>query len=376
MPGQPEVRQTVGAVYHCLQLSLRLTTNFFTIEGKTLYYQRMDTKTKELLEHVERDGINAGFVSRLAKTMGLSRQTVSARLRKMVDDDLVVATGTGAGRRYWLKTTIKRRWTFDLKDLSEDIVFRETVAPLIADLPDNVRSIWHYGMTEMVNNAIDHSEGTSLVVDFWRNALNCGMVISDDGEGIFHRIQRLMGLYDAREAILELAKGKLTTDPTRHSGEGVFFTSRVFDHFLIRSRDLLLAHDDGQDDVLSERPKFQSNGTLVDMSIANDSPRTTKEVFDRFAAPDEFSFAKTIVPVRLARHEGETLVSRSQAKRLVLRFERFKIVILDFSGVTEIGQAFADEVFRVFATAHPDVELIPTHASPAVIDMIQRARSG
>src|SRR5690606_30821783 len=74
-------------------------------------------------------------------------------------------------------------------------------------------------------------------------------------------------------------------------------------------------------------------GTLVLMRLDNDSPRTTSEVFDRFAAPEEYTFAKTIVPVRLAQYEGEKLVSRSQAKRLTMRFERFKTVILDFEGV-------------------------------------------
>ena len=38
---------------------------------------------------------------------------------------------------------------------------------------------------------------------------------------------------DKRQALFELSKGKFTTDPSRHSGEGVFFTSRMFDDFEI-----------------------------------------------------------------------------------------------------------------------------------------------
>ena len=85
-----------------------------------------------------------------------------------------------------------------------------------------------------------------------------------------------------------------------------------------------------------------------------------REVFDAFTDPEEYSFDKTVVPLRLAQYEGEKLVSRSQAKRVANRFERFKRVELDFAGVSEIGQAFADELFRVFAsgasadTHHPD----------------------
>ncbi len=116
--------------------------------------------------------------------------------------------------------------------------------------------------------------------------------------------------------------------------------------------------------------------TLVVMELENDSERTTREVFDQFALPEEFSFAKTIVPVRLAQHEGEKLVSRSQAKRLTRRFERFQTVILDFSGVEEIGQAFADEVFRVFQNAHPQITMAPIKATEAVTAMISRARRG
>jgi hypothetical protein len=37
------------------------------------------------------------------------------------------------------------------------------------------------------------------------------------------------------------------------------------------------------------------------------------------------------------------------------------------------GQAFADEVFRVFALVHPEVELTATNASPEVQQMIRRA---
>ncbi|MGZ8252823.1 MAG: STAS-like domain-containing protein, partial [Methylophilaceae bacterium] len=129
-----------------------------------------------------------------------------------------------------------------------------------------------------------------------------------------------------------------------------------------------------QDDWLVERPK-SATGTMVVMRLMNDSTRTTKEIFDKFAAPEEYTFAKTIVPVRLAQHEGEKLVSRSQAKRLIFRFEKFKTVILDFTGVEEIGQAFSDEVFRVFQNAHKDIKLVPVNMTAAVKDMVSRAKA-
>jgi hypothetical protein len=151
--------------------------------------------------------------------------------------------------------------------------------------------------------------------------------------------------------------------------------SKVFDAFDIRSGRLHFMHDDGTLDVLMERPA-DAPGTLVLMRLANDSQRTAKSVFDEFAAPEEYTFAKTLVPVRLAQYEGEKLVARSQAKRLSQRFERFRQVVLDFEGVAEIGQAFADELFRVFATAHPGVVLAPINMTTAVTQMVSRAKAG
>jgi len=76
--------------------------------------------------------------------------------------------------------------------------------------------------------------------------------------------------------------------------------------------------------------------------------------------------------VKLALYEGEALVSRSQAKRLSMRFERFRYVVLDFSGVKEICQAFADELFRIFAEAHPQVLLTWINTTDSVENMIKR----
>ena len=65
-------------------------------------------------------------------------------------------------------------------------------------------------------------------------------------------------------------------------------------------------------------------------------------------------------------------MSRSQAKRVAHRFERFKRVELDFAGISEIGQAFADELFRVFVAAHPAIRVTPINTEPPVADMIRR----
>ncbi len=315
-----------------------------------------------------------GLAAALAKEFGISRQAANVHLTRLIEAGELAAEGATQARVYRLAERAQATRTYPRQGLSEDRVWREFYAPPLADLPESVRDIWRYGITEMVNNAIDHSGSAEVHVGLSRNALYTQAWVADDGEGIFLKIQRALDLYDPREAILELAKGKLTTDPARHTGEGIFFSSKVFDLYDIRSANLHFMHDAGAEGMLVERPA-DAPGTLVVMRLANDSPRTTREVFDRFAAPEEYTFAKTVVPVRLAQYEGEKLVSRSQAKRLTLRFERFRTVVLDFTGVAEIGQAFADEVFRVFQTAHPNTALVPIEMTPAVEAMVRRAKA-
>jgi hypothetical protein len=102
-----------------------------------------------------------------------------------------------------------------------------------------------------------------------------------------------------------------------------------------------------------------------------------QEVFERFSsAKDGLSFDRTRLVVKLVEPEGSVLVSRSQAKRIVARLERFKEVVLDFEGVESVTPAFADEIFRVFASGHPQVQLKSVHDKAQVRQMIQRAVSG
>lgn len=328
---------------------------------------------RAILATITQNGSNVA--ARLAAQHGVSRQSASAWLSKLKREGVIASSGVGRGVHYHLLTLAQVRQLYPRAGLHEDRVWREAIALALHDLPANVRDIWHYAVTEMVNNAIDHSGSERVTVVLLRDALNTTVYIADEGEGIFLKIQRALNLYDPREAILELAKGKLTTDPDHHTGEGIFFSSKVMDAFDIRSGTLHFMHDEWGADVLLGRPA-NAPGTLVLMRLANDSERTLREVFDQFAAPEEYTFAKTIVPVRLAQHEGEKLVSRSQAKRLTMRFERFQTVVLDFAAVEEIGQAFADEVFRVFHLAHPETALLPIHMTPAVENMFKRAGKG
>jgi STAS-like domain of unknown function (DUF4325)/Histidine kinase-like ATPase domain len=307
---------------------------------------------------------------------GITRQAVSKHIQRLVKQNSIVAKGSTKNRSYQLHPLLDWRQTYPLTSkLEEDIVWGSSIKPLVADLAANVRDIWVYGFTEMLNNAIDHSSGKEVTIQVEKTAIYTEIIIRDDGEGIFNKIKNELHLHDERHAVLELSKGKLTTDPERHSGQGIFFTSRMFDQFAILSGNIYFSHEfNDSEDWILERDKPQS-GTTVFMKLNNNTSRTSKQIFDSFSSGDDYAFTKTIVPVRLAQYGDERLVSRSQAKRLLVGVDKFKVVMFDFSGVEAIGQAFADEVFRVFKKQHLDLEIVSCNASQDIAQMIRRAES-
>ena len=309
-----------------------------------------------------------------ASTFGISRQAVNGHIHYLVAQNALHVSGTTRSKRYSLLPLVQRGHSYPIqKDLAEDLVWRRDVRPLLGELPENVLTIWQHSFTEIFNNALEHSAGQCVQLWVTKTAGVTEIMIYDDGEGIFKKIQRELGLDDERHAILELAKGKLTTDPVHHSGEGVFFTSRMCDAFSIMSGHVFFAHKcDQAEDWILEDTTFHA-GTCVSMSVKNNTSRTTKQVFDQFTSGEDYGFTKTVVPVRLAQYGEEKLLSRSQAKRLLARIDRFKTVVLNFEAVETIGQAFADEVFRVFRNAHPEVELMALNANQLVQQMISRA---
>ncbi|PSN13713.1 ArsR family transcriptional regulator [filamentous cyanobacterium CCT1] len=327
-----------------------------------------------ILENVEE---NQRDVATLAsQEFGISRQAVNKHIHHLVDQKALVIKGSTRSRIYQLHPQVEWMETYDLNsNLAEDIVWDSDIKPLVSDLPDNVRDIWLYGFTEMLNNAIDHSSGQAVIVQLQRTAIDTQIIINDDGEGIFKKIQRELQLHDERHAVLELAKGKLTTDPDRHTGQGIFFTSRMFDEFAILSGSIYFSHEFNKaEDWILERDGFKS-GTTVFMKLNNNTSRTSKQVFDSFSSGDDYAFTKTVVPVRLAQYGNERLVSRSQAKRLLAGVDKFKVVVFDFAGVDAIGQAFSDEVFRVFKKQHPEMQVMSLNANRDVAQMIRRAES-
>ena len=310
-----------------------------------------------------------------SKHFKITRQAVNKHLQRLTAEKALSVSGNARRKTYALVPISITNHTYQTKPkLEEDVIWRTHVLPVLGKLPDNVQSIWHYCFTEIFNNAVDHSDADSIKIEIAKTAITSQIVIHDDGIGIFRKIQHELGLLDERHAVFELAKGKLTTDPKHHTGEGIFFSSRMCDSFTILSGDIWFNHLHGDpEDWVIDRQGMK--GTTVFMKLNNHTARTSKKVFDQYTSGEEYGFNKTVIPVELAQYGEEALISRSQAKRVLARVDQFKKVIFDFIGVKEIGQAFADEIFRVFASQHPDIELIVIHANNEVKQMISRAKS-
>lgn len=326
-----------------------------------------DTVTVDVVAHPQ------DLTAHYADKLGISRVAANRYVRQLEEQGWIARSGPSTRPFYspGYRRVVDK--TYPLKGLEEDVAWSKDFRPYLS-LKSNVLAIAQHGFTEMLNNAIDHSGGRKVYVRAEQDPKDLFMFISDDGVGIFEKITQALNLPDKRLALLELSKGKFTTDPARHSGEGVFFTSRMFDGYYIDSNGLQFKHHANQDRDRLDQTEVALKGTSVFMAIRLDSERTTTEVFQAFMdVPEDFDFSKTIVPMRLAQIGDEQLVSRSQAKRLIARFDRFKTVVLDFTGVETIGQAFADELFRVYALAHPQVELLPQHMTEQVERMWLRA---
>ena len=310
----------------------------------------------------------------------VSRQYVTGILRGLVDEGILVRAGTTRGATYAVASKAERlrpvlRRRLQNRRLSEDEVFDRlrARAVFVDRLPANVREIYAYGFLEMLNNAIEHSRSRIIDVALMKDNGTVSFEVSDAGIGVFRNVMRSRGLASELEAIQDLLKGKTTTAPARHSGEGIFFTSRAADEFVLESYRYRLRVDNTINDYFIERMPRSRKGTRVRFRIASGTSRTLAEVFRTYAVdPREPAFDRSEVRVRLYTL-GTRFVSRSQARRLLAGLEKFRSVVLDFAGVDTVGQGFADEVFRVFQQRRPEVRLSPVNMSEIVRFMVERA---
>lgn len=342
-----------------------------TIDRQSWTLGYVDPKRK-ILAYLARRATASG--GELRAHLAISRQALSVHLRRLVEARHVVRLGATRGARYSLAArapaaaVLARQLA--TRGLDEARVWEDMAASLNVRrvLRPNVETIVHYAFTEMLNNAIDHSEAARCTV---RLAVEAGTVafdVRDPGIGVFHSIAAKLHLADEETALIELLKGRTTTMREAHSGEGIFFTSRAADRFVLRSHRIQLEWSSARGDVFVSRRRFL-RGTGVHFEVERNTRRRLQQLFDEFAPEEyDYQFQRTKVLVKLLRRD---YVSRSEARRLLANLEKFAEVVLDFRDVNAVGQGFADEVFRVFARRHPAITIVTENTNPVIDAMIR-----
>ncbi|QNE21958.1 MerR family DNA-binding transcriptional regulator [Kribbella qitaiheensis] len=331
-------------------------------------------------------------IKSVAAELGLS----VSRIRQLTDEGVFTAERTDGGhRRYdveatrsaWLRYRLSRAGLpldnaqantpagpplfereFELDGLAEDRVWA-IVKPAL-DLPTGgpAEQILSYSFTEMLNNAIDHSGGRYVEVAAFATDAGLQIIIQDDGSGAFAHLADGLGLPDHFTAIQELTKGKRTTAPDRHTGEGIFFTSKAVDLFKLAANGIDWTVDNLRNDQAVGMSEV-AQGTRVQLELDPATDRDLANLFREFTIDYEFSRSRPVVKLF---EFGLSFVSRSEAKRLLAGMEVFSEVDVDFTGVESVGQAFVDEMLRVWPKLHPDTVIIPTGMNSAVEFMVQR----
>lgn len=313
----------------------------------------------------------------LREHLGVSRQALNAQLRSLIEAGEVLKSGTTRGARYRLpgrqhEARLSRTLKLDGLDEGATYDVMATSLNLGSELIEPVEAIVRYAFTEMLNNAIDHSGAETCRVEMRLDQKAASFQVRDRGAGVFATIADKLRLEDENAAMVELVKGRTTTMPEAHTGEGLFFTSRVASRFVLRSHRIELEWDRARDDVFVRSRRY-IEGTDVRFSVLRAARQRLDAVFSEFAPAEfDYQFTRTQVHVRLLRR---SYVSRSEAKRLLANLEKFREVELDFRDVESVGQGFADEVFRVFARRHPEVAIQVRNASPPVEAMLRHVRS-
>lgn len=309
-----------------------------------------------------------------------SRGYISKIINELVKEDKLLKGGSTAGAFYVLpgrkdliEASVVYRKVVTREGLEEHVILGEiNQTDLYLNLGDNVKSIFNYTFSEMLNNAIDHSLSKDILIEVKKTNEYFEFLVEDYGIGVFKNIKKKKKLESELEAVQDLLKGKTTTQPQTHSGEGIFFTSKISDTFTLESFDFQLVIDNEVKDIFFGENYKKNKGTRVMFKIALNTKKHLVDIFKKYQSNQEtMAFDKTEVKIKLFTM-GTVHVSRSQARRVLAGLDKFKHIILDFDKVPMIGQGFADEIFRVYKVKHPDIDIKAVNTNEAVNFMIKR----
>jgi anti-sigma regulatory factor (Ser/Thr protein kinase) len=308
----------------------------------------------------------------VAERTGASRRSAVRALRRLVALNWLACDGTPRRPRFrpGLLRQVVHRYALD--GLQEDVPWRRDFAPFFV-LPAHVSRMAQHAFCELVNNAVDHSEGTGVTVSMRQTQTQLQLLVSDDGRGVFDKIHEAFDVGDPADAMLELSKGKLTSQPHRHTGRGLFFTARLADIFDLHANAVAFQRRAWNSGEWLPGKGMTRSGTSVYAAIALDTARSVESVLHAYSADGTgYGFDRTVVPLGIVSSTAAGLESRAQARRVASRLDQFGRAERDFSGVTHIGHGFADELFRVLHG--PGSAWVPMNMAPAVAAMVASVR--
>lgn len=307
---------------------------------------------------------------------GASHRAVLTALQRLVEAGWLWRSGTHRRPVFAPGSLRQVARSYTLHGLQEDLPWQRDFAPHFA-LPKAVERMVQHGFTELVNNAADHSGGSSVTVSLRQTPTHVQLLVSDDGIGVFDKICSAFNLADPQHAMLELSKGRLTSAPAAHTGRGLFFSSQLADVFDIHANNTAFQRRAWESSGWKKGKALPRQGSSIYLAIALNTTRTLDGVMAAWSiGGDGIEFDQTVVQLRLLTGEGQALDSRAAARRVGLRLTAFKRAEISFEGVSDVGHGFTDELFRVFARAHPQVELVATHTTPRIEALVQSARAG
>lgn len=318
----------------------------------------------------------AGLPQALAAQTGIGLARARKLVSQLCDTGWLLREGPANRPLYRpgpMRQVVQR---YSLDSLEEDRPWRLDFAPCF-DLPPAVAEMTQHAFTELLNNAIDHSQGSQVTVSLRQTATQVQLLVSDNGRGLFETIRQDFAIDDPALAVLELSKGRLTSQPARHTGRGLFYLARLADVMDLHANAVAYQHREWQPQQWVRGRAMREVGSAIYLAIRLDTERRLDDVLRSASLDGEgYGLERTELPLRLLTSDSVALESRAQARRVAARLAQFRRAELDFSGVPRIGHGFADELFRVFAREARGVELVVRHANEAVARMIAMAQAG